>query len=124
MAPRLINAATGERLSIDGSFVLVRTRGPRATLAVDERARITRHNRVAEGVRRQASGVRDGSLAEHAEHAYAAYGACVGWKNFRGDPMPEWGDLPDRTRTAWIAAAAAVVQRVEGETRGRRDAAR
>jgi hypothetical protein len=43
-----------------------------------------------------------------AEVAYQAYGDAVSWRNFIGAPMPTWQDLPDDTRTAWVAAAAAV----------------
>lgn len=43
-----------------------------------------------------------------AKVAYRAYGETTDFKNFRGEPMPEWGDLPDRIQQAWIAAAVAV----------------
>ena len=41
---------------------------------------------------------------EIAAHAYAAYAASTGGKNFRGDPMPAFGDLPAAIRVAWEAA--------------------
>lgn len=44
-----------------------------------------------------------------AQGAYAAYGQSTGGRNFRGDPMPEWDDLPEAIRTAWQAAAQNVV---------------
>ena len=43
-----------------------------------------------------------------AQSAYRAYAASTGNKNFRGDPMPEWPDLPQSIRVAWEAAARKV----------------
>ena len=40
--------------------------------------------------------------------AYQAYGQVTDFKNFRGDPMPDWDDLPEHIQQAWIAAADAV----------------
>lgn len=40
--------------------------------------------------------------------AYTAYASVTGWKNFQGAPMPEWYNLPDAIRVAWIAGAKAV----------------
>lgn len=45
-----------------------------------------------------------------AEAAYEAYGEAVGWKNFRGDAMPEWHELPEVIQDAWSEAAAASVK--------------
>jgi hypothetical protein len=45
---------------------------------------------------------------EIAKTAYRAYAASTGNKNFRGDPMPDWYDLPQPIRTAWEAAARQV----------------
>lgn len=39
-----------------------------------------------------------------AASAYRAYAASTGNKNFRGDPMPAFADLPQPIRTAWEAA--------------------
>ena len=39
--------------------------------------------------------------------AYAAYGKTTDFKNFRGDPMPAWADLPDKIREAWGNASDA-----------------
>ena len=41
---------------------------------------------------------------ECAQEAYARYGAAVGFKNFRGDPMPAFVDLPEPIINAWVAA--------------------
>lgn len=41
--------------------------------------------------------------AQFAASAYRAYAASVGNKNFRGEPMPAFDDLPEATRTAWQA---------------------
>lgn len=40
--------------------------------------------------------------------AYTAYATVTGWKNYQGAPMPDWYDLPEAIRTAWLAAAKAV----------------
>jgi len=37
--------------------------------------------------------------------AYAAYGRVTGFKNFRGDPMPIFDDLPEQIQEAWKKAA-------------------
>lgn len=39
-----------------------------------------------------------------ASSAYMAYAASTGGKNFRGEPMPAFEDLPQPIRTAWEAA--------------------
>lgn len=39
--------------------------------------------------------------------AYAAYGEAVDHRNFRGEPMPSWHELPEKIRLAWDAAAKA-----------------
>lgn len=49
-----------------------------------------------------------------AQIAYDAYGRSTGRKNFRGDPMPDWADLPESIQTAWVAAVNAVVNEVAG----------
>ena len=43
-------------------------------------------------------------MSERAKAAYAAYGEVVGWKNFRGDPMPQFNDLPGEIQSAWDGA--------------------
>lgn len=45
---------------------------------------------------------------ELARIAYQAYGDTTDHKNFRGEPMPTWGDLGETIQAAWIAAARAV----------------
>ncbi len=44
------------------------------------------------------------SWPETARQAYAAYADSAGGKNFRGEPMPEWLQLPEAIQNAWIAA--------------------
>lgn len=39
---------------------------------------------------------------------YDAYGDFTGWKDFRGDPMPTWAELPAPQREAWYAGASAM----------------
>jgi len=43
------------------------------------------------------------------QHAYHVYGDSVGWTNFRGDPMPAFGDLPESIRQAWDDVAQAMI---------------
>lgn len=47
------------------------------------------------------------TLRELAIAAYARYGAVTDFKNFRGDPMPEFEALPDKIKSAWEAAMSA-----------------
>jgi len=51
-------------------------------------------------------------VADLAEGAYSAYGRSTGNKNFRGEEMPKWEDLPESIRAAWSAAARFVFDRV------------
>lgn len=44
-----------------------------------------------------------------AKQAYAAYGKVTDFKNFRGEPMPEWEDLPQKIQEAWRAAVSRVL---------------
>ena len=44
--------------------------------------------------------------------AYEAYGQATGGKNYQGNPMPEFDDLPDPIVNAWASAVQAVVQEV------------
>lgn len=46
---------------------------------------------------------------EFAHSAYKAYGEEAGWKNFRGDPMPAWEDLPENIRKYWAAATVQII---------------
>ena len=41
--------------------------------------------------------------------AYEAYGKETGGKNFLGEPMPAWDDLPVRIQNAWDAAVDAII---------------
>lgn len=43
-----------------------------------------------------------------AQIAYHAYGQSTDFKNFQGNPMPEWEALPEAIQQAWEAAANAV----------------
>ena len=47
-------------------------------------------------------------FAKLAEKAYTAYGKTTNFQNFLGDPMPTWGDLPEKIQSAWHAAAKQV----------------
>ena len=49
-------------------------------------------------------------INEHfAQVAYHAYGATTDFKNFRGEPMPAWADLPHTIQRAWCAAVTAAI---------------
>ena len=45
---------------------------------------------------------------EVAKSAYLAYAAVTDNKNFRGEEMPKYEDLPDRIKDAWNAAVRQV----------------
>lgn len=49
-----------------------------------------------------------------AKAGYEAYGECVGWKNYAGDPMPAWEDLTEPQRVAWVQAALVIRQKDTG----------
>lgn len=53
-----------------------------------------------------------------ASSAYRAYSASTGNKNFRGDAMPKWDELPQPIRTAWEAAARQVGNVLSGGSFG------
>jgi hypothetical protein len=40
-----------------------------------------------------------------AQVMYQAYGETTDFKNFQGNPMPAWEELPEGIQKAWIAAA-------------------
>ena len=39
-----------------------------------------------------------------AKDMYEAYGLATHYKNFQGNPMPTWNDLPDGIQNAWVEA--------------------
>jgi hypothetical protein len=45
-----------------------------------------------------------------AEVGYAAYAVSTGGKTFDGRDMPEWPELPDSIKSAWGAAAEAIIR--------------
>lgn len=63
-------------------------------------------------VARDAPGSRP-SAQEVAQAGYEGYAECTGGKTFDGRDMPLWADLPDRTKTAWVAAAAGIRRKIE-----------
>jgi hypothetical protein len=40
-----------------------------------------------------------------AQEAYQRYGAVTDFKNYQGNPMPQFSELPEKIQEAWIAAA-------------------
>lgn len=57
----------------------------------------------------------DDSVEQRAKAAYEAYGDFTDNKNFQGNPMPKWEDLPDKIRGAWQAASMELAQLVAGD---------
>lgn len=53
-------------------------------------------------------------VARVTEGMYQAYGKTTDFKNFRGDPMPSWDELPVPQREAWVAAAVYAVAELTG----------
>jgi hypothetical protein len=53
------------------------------------------------------------SYREMTISAYKSYAANTGNKNFRGDEMPKWEDLPVSIQTAWEAATRQIVSIVD-----------
>jgi hypothetical protein len=47
------------------------------------------------------------TVRQLAVEAYHRYGAVTDFKNFRGDPMPKFDDLPETIQRAWEAAISA-----------------
>lgn len=47
--------------------------------------------------------------------AYAAYGKTTDFKNFQGNPMPEFDNLPEKIKEAWSAACTSVAADVVEE---------
>jgi hypothetical protein len=43
--------------------------------------------------------------------AYRAYGSATGGRNYQGHRMPNWENLGQAIQRAWVAAAAAAVER-------------
>lgn len=39
------------------------------------------------------------------EDLYNVYGSVTEFKNFQGNPMPEWKDLPEKIQLAWNTVA-------------------
>jgi hypothetical protein len=42
------------------------------------------------------------------EIAYQAYGQTTDFKNFQGNPMPKWEELPDKIKEAWMNASVKI----------------
>ena len=50
----------------------------------------------------------DEKLNKLAKFAYQIYGETTDFKNFLGNPMPDFDELPELTRTAWRNTAMAL----------------
>lgn len=51
---------------------------------------------------------------EIAKEAYREYGQVTNFLNYQGLPMPEWDQLPEKIRQAWISASTHVWKRAGG----------
>jgi len=52
------------------------------------------------------------TMEELAKKAYEAYGQFTNNKNFLGEEMPKWEDLPDKIRGAWAAATKEITKEI------------
>jgi hypothetical protein len=77
-----------------------------ASIGVGERAVLVPRDCLLTAARQLAA--EDAAAEREAQGAYQAYGVVVDFLNFRGDPMPEWGDLPVKIKAAWVNAAMGV----------------
>lgn len=57
------------------------------------------------------------SPMEIAKIAYDAYGHSRDHRSYQGDPMPEWDELPDPIKEAWMEAAGAVIRELLYQSR-------
>ena len=48
-------------------------------------------------------------IGDRARAAYEAYGTFVGWKAVSGAAMPQWSELPERIRAAWMVGVGASI---------------
>ncbi len=48
------------------------------------------------------------TILQLARIAYGAYGEATNFKNFRGEPMPIWEELPDEIQKAWCHSALVI----------------
>lgn len=54
----------------------------------------------------------ESELRRLARIGYEAYGDKAEWKNFSGDKMPSWDEVPEHIKEKWEAAVSAVVRSV------------
>lgn len=47
-----------------------------------------------------------------AKRAYHSYGKVTDFKNYQGNPMPEWEALSETIQAAWVAASRSVYEDV------------
>ncbi|MGL4883040.1 MAG: hypothetical protein ACRC8K_18580 [Waterburya sp.] len=57
-------------------------------------------------------------LEELAKQAYFDYGTVTDHKNYQGLPMPEWDDLPEKIKEAWIMAVKSVLAGIKIQSLG------
>lgn len=59
-------------------------------------------------------------LVNLAQFMYEAYGYDARWKNVKGEPMPQWKDLPEEIRQHWEHVAYVTENRLLEERRAER----
>ncbi len=52
------------------------------------------------------------AIARLAFAAYRAYGKTTDFKNYRGEPMPDFSVLPEKIQEAWKAATSEILWQV------------
>lgn len=57
-------------------------------------------------------------VIDRAKCAYSAYGETTRFKNFRGEDMPRWDDLPAAIQSAWINASTTAARWCRPENDG------
>jgi hypothetical protein len=60
-------------------------------------------------LKRRSSVDTEHGMSRLARVAFQAYGETAGWLDDRGEAMPAWDDLGEKTQTCWRAAASAVL---------------
>lgn len=50
-------------------------------------------------------------MIDFAKLAYEAYAAHQGWKNYQGNPIPQWDEVREDIRAAWNVAVQAVLEK-------------
>jgi hypothetical protein len=52
-------------------------------------------------------------MSDLAKVAYEAYAEHQEWKNYQGNPIPQWEEVREDIKSAWRVAVQAVLQTLE-----------